>query len=87
MPLTPEDFGFSSRYYRMVVGHQMIEACPPRCPNGDPLREDTVLIGNHPCTRCHGSGHRTWRCRVCDACWIWPACLDRPQWPEWPGPD
>lgn len=21
----------------------------------------------------------------CDACWIWPACADRPSWPEWPG--
>lgn len=23
----------------------------------------------------------------CDACWIWPACGDRPDWSEWPGVD
>ena len=49
------------------------------------MGENTVLIGNHPCVKCTGSSHRTWRCRECDACWIWPACTDRPGWPEWAG--
>ncbi len=82
--LTPDGFNLSARHYR-IEGHNLIEACPPRCPQGHPLGRDTVLIGNHPCVQCTGSGHRTWRCRTCDACWIWPACVDRPDWPEWPG--
>ncbi len=82
--LTPRDFGLSARHYR-VQGQQLAEAMPARCPNGHPLGTDTVLIGNHPCVACTGTGHRTWRCRECDACWIWPACVHRPQWPEWPG--
>jgi hypothetical protein len=82
--LTPGDFGLSQRHYR-VDGQRMVEAMPGRCPAGHPMGENTVLIGNHPCVKCTGSSHRTWRCRECDACWIWPACVDRPDWPEWAG--
>jgi len=82
--LTPGQFGLSARHYK-IDGQRMIEALPPRCPHGHLLTRDTVLIGNHPCVKCTGSGHRTWRCRECDSCWIWPACVDRPDWPEWSG--
>lgn len=82
--LTPNDFGLSDWHYR-IQGQQLSEAMPNRCPSGHLLGKNTVLIGNHPCVNCTGSSHRTWRCRECDACWIWPACADRPEWPEWPG--
>jgi len=82
--LTPDDFGLSDRHYR-IQGHQLSEAMPDRCPAGHILGKNSILLSNHPCTSCTGSSHRTWRCRACDACWIWPACTDRPEWPEWPG--
>jgi hypothetical protein len=80
----PKDWGLSEQHYR-IRGRELAEAMPDRCPSGHPLGRDTVLIGNHPCVKCTGSSHRTWRCRLCDACWIWPACVDRPGWPEWAG--
>jgi hypothetical protein len=82
--LEPEQFGLSADHYR-ISGMRMTETAPPRCPRGHPLGRDTVLIGNHPCVKCTGSSHRTWRCRECDACWIWPRCRDRPDLPEWTG--
>jgi|GEM_PF-3288662 len=78
--LTPDDFGLSDRHYR-IQGHELIEAMPDRCPAGHALGKNNILLSNHPCTGCTGSSHRTWRCRECDACWIWPACADRPDWP------
>ena len=84
--LKPDDFGLSDRHYR-IRGHQLSEMMPDRCPAGHPLGKETVLVSNHPCVMCTGSSHRTWRCRQCDACWIWPACVDRPDWPEWSGTD
>ena len=39
-------------------------------------------VGNHPCL-CVGVPHRTWRCRECDALWVWPPCRDRPEWAAW----
>jgi hypothetical protein len=84
--LTPEGFGLSGQHYD-VSDRRLAERAPTLCPAGHPLGKDTVLIGNHPCVKCTGSSHRTWRCRRCDACWIWPACTDRPDWPEWSGID
>src|SRR6478672_11285958 len=81
---TPGDFGLSDRHYR-IRGHELAEAMPDRCPAGHILEKNTILVSNHPCTSCNGSSHRCWRCRECDACWIWPACTDRPDWPEWSG--
>lgn len=83
---TPEAWGLSALHY-WIRGDQLSEAIPSRCPSGHRLSRDSVLIGNHPCVACTGAGHRTWRCRECDATWIWPACIDRPGWPEWSGID
>ncbi|HZM65944.1 MAG TPA: hypothetical protein VFC16_06550 [Nakamurella sp.] len=84
--LTPDDFGLSDRHYR-IRGHELFEAMPEHCPTGHVLGNNNILLSSHPCTNCTGSSHRTWRCRECDACWIWPACTDRPEWPEWTGVD
>src|SRR6478609_10831889 len=82
--LAPDDFELSERHYR-IQGHEPFEAMPAHCPTGHVLENKNILLGNHPCTSCTGSSHRTWRCSECDVCWIWPACADRPGWPEWPG--
>src|SRR4029077_1957045 len=79
---TPEDFGLSEQHYR-IKDHPQPESTPGRGPAGHPLGSDTVLLGNHPCVKCTGFSHRTWRCRECDACWIWPACADPPERPGW----
>jgi hypothetical protein len=60
----PKDWGLSEQHYR-IRGRELAEAMPDRCPSGHPLGRDTVLIGNHPCVKCTGSSHRTWRCRLC----------------------
>lgn len=84
--LTPDDFGLSPNHYR-IVDQTLIEKWPTICPNQHPLGRQNCLVGNHPCVTCTGSSHRTWQCVFCDACWIWPACRDRPEWPVWTGDD
>ena len=59
---TAEDWGLSRQHYRMR-GRELAEVMPDRCPAGHLLGRDTVLIGNHPCVKCTGFSHRTWRCR------------------------
>lgn len=81
-----ERYRLDPRYYLPTGRAAVTERAPPTCPNGHPLGPDRVLVGNHPCVKCTGSSHRTWRCRECDACWIWPACIDKPDWPEWARP-
>ena len=75
--LTPEDFGLSARHFR-IHGHQLVEAMPDRCPAGHVLGRNNVLVSNYPCVGCTGRSHRLWRCRSCDACWVWPACTMPP---------
>ncbi len=51
---------------------------PVTCPAGHDLGPGRVLIGHRPCT-C-GTGHRSYRCRTCDATIFWPPlgpkCID-----------
>ena len=84
--LTPDDFGLSPKHYR-IVDHTLIEKWPKLCPNQHALGRDRSLVGNYPCTQCNGRPHRTWRCRQCDACWVWPGCREHPDWPVWAGED
>ncbi len=59
--------------------------CLITAPLGTSWRKRKHPAGQPPLHELHGIVHRTWRCSECDACWIWPACADRPGWPEWPG--
>ena len=65
----------------------MVELTPSCCPNGHRFENSSYLTGNSPCVTCTGSSHRTWLCQSvrCSAGWIWPACKDRPDLPEWDG--
>ncbi len=74
-------FGRNPEFY-CFDGIRMTERAPLLCPLGHPLGRDRMLVGSHPCL-CAGTSHRTWRCRTCDAVWISPACLTRPNWPVW----
>lgn len=50
-------------------GHTEGVSAPLSCPAGHVLGPGRVLVGWYPCqcSGARGGGHRTWRCRVCDA--------------------
>lgn len=85
--VTPADFGLSPRHFRIRGRHEMVELTPSLCPNGHRFENGSYLTGNSPCVACTGSSHRIWLCQSvrCSAGWIWPACKDRADLPEWDG--
>lgn len=84
-----ERYGIERSHHRRTGPLAVTETAPTICPAGHRLGPDRVLVGNHPCGCRSADGgpaaHRTWRCRTCDACWVWPPCTDRPRWIPWPG--
>ena len=63
---------------------RMTEIAPPRA------RAATVWAGHGadrqpPVRGCTGFESSDLALPECDACWIWPRCRDRPEWPEWRG--
>lgn len=54
--------------------HKDVETIPQHCPGGHPWGPNLVLVGWLPCEcRRGGGGHRTYRCRRCDAVTYHPA--------------
>jgi hypothetical protein len=84
-PRRSDPAGADRRHVAIRAG-VLVEHAPVACPQGHRLGPSTCLVGTHPCL-CAGRPHRTWRCRACDACWVWPACVERPEWVAWPGLD
>lgn len=57
-----------------------VEPSPESCPQGHQLGPDRMLLGWQSClcttaVRNHG-GHRTWRCRECEAVITAPPCME-----------
>ncbi|MTD17331.1 hypothetical protein GIS00_25705 [Nakamurella sp. YIM 132087] len=72
------------RYHRPWGTQGMAELQPVQCPAGHPLGPRTMLVASSPCW-CAGRPHRLWRCWECDAVWVWPGCVNKPEWQVWSG--